>query len=197
MRWRVALVIMYACISGITPALAETIEVKTERENGGASVHVQVNMSLDFTNSEVLDVLNDYEHMPAFVTDIHEINLISSGTNIKQVRIIGESTLLLIHYPINIVMEVKNLSSSHISLKSIQGNLGVDGYVNILQEGNRTQVSYIADLRPSFWLPPLVGSYVIGLQIKRQFEEKVAEMHRRYDLTLSDAHKSTITAHLD
>jgi uncharacterized membrane protein len=163
----VALLIMLAFISGINSALAETIDVNAERENSGASVHVQVNMSLNLTNDQVFDVLNDYEHMPKFVTDLHAISLISSGINYKQVRIIGETSLLFFHFPIDIVMEVTNISSSHIALKSLQGNLGVDGHVDIKQEGNGTQVAYIADLRPSFgcrrWLVLMSLGYRLNI----------------------------------
>ncbi|MHB1591124.1 MAG: SRPBCC family protein [Sulfuricella sp.] len=188
MIWRFALLIFLAALGRFTPALAETIEVDAEREAGGRVVNVQVHMSLPFKYAEVWGVLNDYEHMPQFVPDIHEAELIRSGTDFKQVRLKGESTLLFLHFPIDVVMEVKYLSGTHVSLKSLAGNLGVRGNVYLDPDGSGTRVTYVARLRPSFWLPPVIGPYVIGLQIHRQFEGEVAEMHRRYDFTPSLSH---------
>lgn len=181
MMGRFALLILLVALGRFAPALAETIEVNAEREGDGGAVKVQVHMSLPFKYAEVWDVLNDYEHMPQFVPDIHGAELIRSGTDFKQVRLKGESTLLFLHFPIQIVMEVKYLSGTHVSLKSLEGNLGVRGDVHLAPDGNGTRVAYVAHLRPSFWLPPVIGPYVIGLQIRRQFEGQVAEMYRRRD----------------
>lgn len=44
-----------------------------------------------------------------------------------------------------------------------------------------TRVDYQVRMTPDFWLPPLIGDFLISRQIKRQFEGMVSEMHRRAD----------------
>lgn len=163
-------------------AHAENIEVLAERQAGGKIIHVQVNMTLPFSYTEVWEVMNDYEYMPKFVPDINEVHLISSGKKFKQVQIKGDTQLLFLHFPIEIVMDVDYVSRTRTNLKSVQGNLGINGTVDIHEVNGVTLVIYSADLTPSFWIPPAIGSYIFETQIKHQFEGKVAEMYRRKNI---------------
>ena len=178
---RVALLMIIMTMGWLNLALAETIEVDAQREAGGQAVEVRVHMSLPFNYTEVWDVLNDYEHMPQFVQDIQETTLLEAEPKLKRVRIKGNPALLIMHFPIEMVMDVKYLSATHVRLESHSGNFGVKGDVYLYPDNIGTHVIYIAQLRPSFWLPPLIGSYIIRRQIHEQFKGQVAEMHRRYD----------------
>ncbi len=181
MRGCFAFLALFATLAGSAPVWAETIAIEAERESGGGAVKVQTRLALPFDFAEVWDVLNDYEHMPRFVPDIHRASLIQADKNHKVVKLDGVTTLLFLHFPIEVVVDVRYLSDRRISLKSVSGNLDVRADVRLDSDGNSTRVTYVAYLQPSFWLPPVIGPYLIGQQIRRQFEGQVAEMHRRYD----------------
>lgn len=176
------LLIIFSFLSFLGIVHAEDIEVLAQRQAGGKIIHVQVNMTLPFSYAEVWEVMNDYEYMPKFVPDINEVQLISSGKNFKQVRIKGDAQLLFLHFPIEVVMDVDYVSRTRTKLKTVQGNLGVNGTVDIHEVNGVTLVLYTADLAPSFWIPPVIGSYIFETRIKHQFEGKVAEMYRRKNI---------------
>ena len=68
-----------------------------------------------------------------------------------------------------------------IAIDSVAGNLAIHGVVRMQGDGPYTRVDYDVRLTPDFWLPPLIGEFLVGRQITRQFEGMVAEMHRRAD----------------
>lgn len=181
MKLRFELLVFLAALNLHNPASAETIEVETERDADAGLINVEVRLSLPFKYDEIWDVLIDYEHMPQFVPDIQEAELVESGPEFKRVRLKGEATLLFMHFPIEALMEVELHSATHVSLKSLEGNLGIKGDVYLEPGIDGTRVIYFAHLLPSFWMHPVIGQYVIGMQIRNQFKGMVAEMHRRYD----------------
>lgn len=191
MRGNFILLGLLVALAGSVPARAETIEVEAGRDAGSTAVKVQIQLTLPFNYDEVWEVLNDYEHMPRFVPDIHQASLIQADKNHKVVKLDGVSTFLFLQFPIAVVMDVRYLSDRHVSLNSISGNLEVRGDVRLDRDGNGTRATYVTYLRPSFWLPPVIGPYLIGQQIRRQFEGQVAEMHRRYAIKFREQKSRT------
>ncbi len=160
--------------------LADSLEVNTEWLAHNGSVQVQVAFSIPLTPAEVMDVLTDYEHMHQFVPDIQSTKLVYAEKNHKVIELKGVADFLFIEFPIEVVMDVVFSSNGLVTLRSISGNLTVQGEVKISQAGSKTNVTYNARLRPNFWLPPVIGPALIGRQIKRQFVGQIAEMYRRH-----------------
>ncbi len=70
-------------------------------------------------------------------------------------------------------------SDGSITVDSVGGNLAIHGVVQVHGDGPMTRVDYQARMTPDFWLPSLIGDFLIGRLIRRQFGGMVAEMHRR------------------
>ena len=162
-------------------SIADEVTVSTARAADGKAIQVGVALALPIKHEVVWEVLNDYENMPRFVPDILATRLVSAGPGRKRVEIDGVARLLFMEYPTSTTLDVVYPPDGSIAINSVAGNLAVHGVVRVHGDGTQTRVDYQVRITPEFWLPPLIGDFLIGLQIKRQFEGMVAEMHRRAD----------------
>jgi hypothetical protein len=100
----------------------------------------------------------------------------------RLIEIKGVAEFFYIEFSIDVVMDVAFPPVDAINLQSVSGNLKVQGTMKANHAGEQTRVTYDARLQPSFWLPPILGPALIGVQIKRQFLGLIAEMDRRHEL---------------
>ncbi len=161
------------------PAVADEIAVHTVRTPDGKAIEVMVTLALPLDADVVWAVLNDYENMPRFVPDIVAARLIGAQGGKKRVEIEGVLRLLFLDFPVRTTLDVVELPGGSVAIDSAAGNLAIHGVVRVRDDGPVTRVDYQVRMTPDFWLPPLIGDFLIGRQIRRQFEGMVAEMHRR------------------
>jgi len=161
--------------------IADEVTVNIARVADGKALQVGVALVLPIKHEVVWDVLNDYENMPRFVPDILATRLISAGAGRKRVEIDGVARLLFLEYPTRTTLDVMYPPDGSITIDSVAGNLAIHGVVRVHGNGTYTRVDYQVRMTPDFWLPPLIGDFLISRQIKRQFEGMVSEMHRRAD----------------
>jgi len=162
-------------------SLADEVTVNTARVADGKAIRVGVVLVLSIRHEVIWGVLNDYENMPRFVPDILATRLISAGAGKKRVEIEGVARLLFLEYPTRTTLDVMYPPDGSIVINSVAGNLAIHGVVRVHGSGTYTRVDYQVRMTPDFWLPPLIGNFLISRQIKRQFEGMVSEMHRRAD----------------
>jgi carbon monoxide dehydrogenase subunit G len=159
--------------------MANEVKVRTALAADGKTIQVVVALVLPIKHDVVWGVLSDYEHMPHFVPDIRTTRLIDVKPGRIRVEIGGVAHLVFLEFPISTTLDVVYPSDGSISINSVAGNLAVNGVVRVHADGTNTRVDYQARIAPDFWLPPLIGDFLVGRQIKRQFEAMVAEMYRR------------------
>lgn len=178
----------YAMPEGHSPELervrrtadeADEIDVRVARAADGEATEVAAALTLEIRQDVVWAVLNDFENMPRFVPDIRATRLIREGAGTKRVEVEGVWRVLFMAFPIRTTLDVVYSGGGAITIDSVAGNLAIHAIVRMHGDGPITRVDYQARIAPDFWLPPLVGDYLIGRQIRRQFEGMVAEMHRR------------------
>jgi len=158
---------------------ADEIKVRTARTADGKAIEVVVVLVLGVSSDVVRAVLNDYENMPRFVPDILATRLISTGPGRKRVEIDGVARLLVVEYATHTTLDVVYLPDGSAAIDSVAGNLAIHGVVRVRDDGPYTRVDYEVRIAPDFWVPPLIGDFLIARQITRQFEGMAAEMHRR------------------
>jgi hypothetical protein len=160
-------------------SVADEITVRTAFTADGKAVQVVVALALQIDPDVVWAVLNDYENMPRFVPDILVTRLIRSGRGTKRVEIEGVARFLFLEIPTRTTLDVVHRPDGSVAMDSVAGNLAIHGIVRMNGDGPYTRVDYEVLFTPDFWLPPVIGDFLIGRQITRQFEGLVAEMHRR------------------
>lgn len=161
--------------------VADEITVHTARTADGEAIQAEVGLGLPVDHEVVWAVLTDYENMPRFVPGIRSTRVIHSAPGRKRVEIEGVARFLFMEFPISTTVDAVYHPAGSIAIDSVAGNLAVQGIVRVLGEGGYTRVDYRVRIAPEFWLPPLIGNFLIGRLVRRQFEGMVAEMHRRAD----------------
>ena len=162
-------------------SMTDEISVHTVRTADGKAIQAEVVLGLPVDHAVVWAVLTDYDNMPRFVPDIRATRVIRSAPGRKRIEIEGVARFLFMDFPISSTVDAVFHPAGSIAIDSVAGNLGIQGIVRVLGEGGYTRVDYRVRIAPDFWLPPLIGNFLIGRLIKRQFEGMVAEMHRRAD----------------
>jgi carbon monoxide dehydrogenase subunit G len=160
-------------------AAADRIEVRAARIGDTKAVRVLANLALSVDPGIVWAVLIDYENMPRFVPDIIATRVVEVAAGKMRVAIEGTARFLVVDFPIETTIDVTYGPDRAIAIASVAGNLAIDATVRVQADGPHTRVHYQARITPDFWLPPLIGDFLIGRQIRLQFEGMVAEMHRR------------------
>jgi hypothetical protein len=157
----------------------DELRVSTARAADGKTIKVAVTLVLPIAEAVVRDVLGDFDNMPRFVPDIRAARSSNTGPRRKRVEIEATAQLLFIEFPINTTLDVTYPTDGAITIDSVAGNLAIHGIVQVQREGPVTRVNYQARMKPDFWLPQLIGDFLISRLIRRQFGGMVAEMHRR------------------
>lgn len=158
---------------------ADEIKVSTARAADGRTIQVDAVLSIPVNPDLAWAVLNDFENMPEFVPGILATRLIGSGPDRKRVEIDGMARIMFFSFPIHTTVDVVYPPGGSIAIDSVAGNLAVHAIVQVRGVASRSRVDYKARVTPTFWMPPLIGDFLIGRHIRRQFEGMVGEMHRR------------------
>lgn len=161
----------------------DEVRVSTARTADGKTIDVSVTLRVPIAEDVVQEVLGDFENMPRFVADIRATRARNTGPRGKRVDIEATAQLLFLKFPINTTLDVTYPSDGSITIDSVAGNLAIHGVVQVHGDGPMTRVDYQARMTPDFWLPQLIGDFLIGRLIRRQFGGMVAEMHRRAERT--------------
>lgn len=169
--------------AGADRGSGDEVRVSTARAADGKTIEVAVTLLVPIAEDVVLDVLGDFENMPRFVPDIRAARSSNAGPRRWRVDIEATARLLFLKFPINTTLDVTYPSDGSITVDSVDGNLAIHGVVQLHGDGPITRADYHVRMTPDFRLPQLIGDFLIGRLIRRQFGGMVAEMHRRAERT--------------
>ena len=156
------------------PALAETVEVQVEHEDG--IYHVYFETMLNAPADRVMDILSDYANLQDLAPSVINSKIVSGtsgGDAVVEVTLkpcvwkfcktIRKTTTAHINIYGAIVHTVVPRDSSFKSGKEqvIVKETGTPG---------RTRVIYNSQLEPGFFVPPLLGSWLIRRFIAQSLE---------------------------
>lgn len=159
------IVLLSVLFGAANPALAETVEVQVEHEDG--IYHVYFETLLNAPADGVMDILSDYANLQDLAPGVISSKLVSGtsgGDAVVEVRLkpcvwkfcktIRKTTAAHINIYGAIVHTVVPRDGSFKSGKEqvIVKETGTPG---------RTRVIYNSQLEPDFFVPPLLGSWLI------------------------------------
>lgn len=149
----------------------------------GESVLVDVAFSVAASRAEVWEVLTDFEHMAAFISNLAVSRVVAREGQTLRVFQRGEARRGLLHFPFESVREIQLEAPGRISTHLVSGTpKRLEGVTEITSDGSRTRVSYHGESVPDRWIPPVVGRGFIADEVREQFEEMRREILRRHRL---------------
>lgn len=149
----------------------------------GESVVVDALFSVTASRAEVWEVLTDFDHMAAFVSNLAVSRVVAREGQTLRVFQRGEARRGPFHFPFESLREIRLEAPGRITTHLVSGTpKGLEGVTEITSDGPRTRVSYHGESVPDVWIPPVVGRGFIADEVREQFEEMRREILRRHRL---------------
>ena len=130
---------------------------------------VEVNAS----QADVYRMLTDYEHLPLLndmVKESHIVTRTGSGESIRETRL--KFCVLFFCNTIRIVERllengVNSIKASVIPERSDLQHGETMMFIHA-ENGNRARIEYGSTIQPKFWVPPLIGPWIIRKKMKSE-----------------------------
>ncbi len=148
----------------------DVIEATVTNEDKRYFVNLEVVINADARH--VFKILTDYENLTSISDSITESNLIYSlSDNDHRVKVTTKACVTFFCKTIVQIQDVEQLPGMVIISTTIPDKSDVD-YAHarwkITSNDGLTHVSFNADLKPSFWVPPLIGPPLIERALRNE-----------------------------
>ena len=163
-------------------------EVPVEREGGRYSIHVET--LLKAPADQVRAVLLDYRHIYRLSPSITESAVLASGGGGRaRVRTVVESCVSAYCVKAARVEDVEEGGAGEIRAVIVPElsdfRFGVASW-SIRAEGAATRVVYRAEVEPGFFVPPLLGTYFVKRNLRREVEGTLERLELIAGVNASD-----------
>jgi len=148
----------------------DILEAKVTSKDKRYFVSLSVVINADATR--VYKLITDYNNLNLISESITESNLIYSlSDNDHRVKVTTNACVTFFCKTIVQVQDVEQLSGMVIVTTSVPDKSDVD-YAHarwkITSENGLTHITFNSDLKPSFWIPPLIGPPLIETALKNE-----------------------------
>ena len=123
-------------------------------------------------------VLTDYSGYVNFVPGMTLSRRVSDHPLLVEQR--GEFGLLFFSKEVHALLEVVENPPSKLYFRSLQGNLRrLETFIDLRGEGGQVVITYRSVIEPDFWVPPLIGTPIVRVAIRRKLDAVASEVERR------------------
>jgi len=159
---------------------AQAAEVTVYASRSGDVLQVEASAAFDGSLDNAWQVLTDYGRFAEFVPDLQSSRIISRDRNTVVVEQKGEARLLFFSYPIDVRLAITEKPREQIVSQAIAGNFREmrSTYALEARQG-RLFLHYSGRLEPDFYVPPLIGTYLLRSNVESMFRALVDEIERR------------------
>jgi len=157
-------------LSSVFANAGEIIEASVEHKNKQYFISIEAVINAD--SQRVYSMLTDYENLTQLSDSIEESQLVYSlSDNDHRVRVQTEACVTFFCKTINQVQDVEELPGMVIVTTSLPQKSDVD-YAHarwkISSSNGFTHISFSSDLKPSFWVPPVIGPPLIERALRNE-----------------------------
>jgi hypothetical protein len=165
--------------SAASPAAADQ-DIVVDVQKNGSEITVSVDCPVKAPQAIVWEVLTDYDHMVAFITNLEVSYVRSREGDTLQVFQKGSASRGLLTFAFENLREIQLVPRSEIRSRMISGNLKSSEFTTrVIDDGTQMHILNVGHFVPNIWVPPLIGPSVIAAETRKQFDEIRAEILRR------------------
>lgn len=152
----------------------------------GNSYSVEVDALLDVAEQTARALLTDYNHLGRLNRSVEVSEILAKrGPGDYQVRTVTQACVWFFCKRIHQVQDVIEAADGSITATVIpQQSDFRHGYarVNLWQEGAGTRVLIRSEVEPDFWIPPVIGPWIIKRKLRSEALETVLNLERLADV---------------
>ena len=161
------------------PATADQ-DIQVEVLKNGAEITVRVDCPVTAPVALVWEVLTDYDHMAAFISNLEVSNVRSRNGDTLQIFQKGRASRGLLSFAFENLREIELVPHREIRSRLISGNLKASEFTTrVVDDGTQVHILNSGRFVPNVWVPPLIGPSVIEAETRKQFDEIRTEILRR------------------
>ncbi len=128
-------------------------------------------------------VLTDYERLPMFVPDLVESKLISRNGNEAVIEQRSQTGFLFFTLPVRMKLHIEERPMSTIKVALLSGDMKhYTAHWDLepfSQDGVKgTRIHFASTLEPNFFLPPLIGTAAVQMNVRKMVEAVTSEIER-------------------
>lgn len=159
---------------------APAADIVVRASRSGDVLQVEASAELEGSVENAWRVLTDYGRFAEFVPDLQVSRVVSRDRNDVVVEQKGEARLLFYSYPIDVRLAITENPREQVVSRAIAGNFREMQSTYAL-EARQGQVflRYSGRLEPDFYVPPLIGTYLLRTSVESMFRALVEEIERQ------------------
>ena len=183
---RALVALSLAVLPAAALAAADDADIQVHVSKDGEEIAVDVDCPVNTSVAVAWEVLTDYDHMTAFVSNLQESRVQSREGVVLQVYQKGAAARGPLKITFESVREVELVPYQEIRSRLIEGDLKASAFTTrIVDDGVLIHVVNSGRYTPKIWVPPLIGPALIAAETRKQFGEIRAEILRRTALRAS------------
>jgi hypothetical protein len=159
---------------------APAADIVVRASRSGDVLQVEASAELEGSLENAWQVLTDYGRLAEFVPDLQVSRVISRDHNTAVVEQKGEARLLFFSYPIDVRLAITEKPREQVVSRAVAGNFREmqSTYALEARQG-RIFLRYSGRLEPDFYVPPLIGTYLLRTNVESMFRALVNEIERQ------------------
>lgn len=166
----IAALLAAVCCAAASGANFERAEVTHET----GRYHLQFVVDLAAATPAVRALLTDYDHLDRLSTNIIESRRLAAGDDQSRVRIVLEACVFVFCKTVRRVMAVETRTNGDILTLADPTESDfrhAREFWQVNPHGRGTRLTYEAEFEPSFFIPPLIGPWLIKSRLRGAIEE--------------------------
>ena len=170
--------LLLACLTGLAVA-APAADIHVEVRRRGETLHVTATAEINGGISRTWRVLTDYDRLAEIVPDLTVSRVISREGNLVQLEQKGEARLLFLGFPLDVRLAITEYPRERIVSRAVAGNFrDMRGAYTLEGSEGRVRLRYTGSMIPDFYVPPLIGTWVLRRNVEATFQALVDEIER-------------------
>ena len=163
----------------VLAAAAQAAEVTVNAARSGEVFQVDASAELEGSLTRAWQVLTDYDRLTAFVPDLQVSRVVSRERNSALVEQKGAARLLFLSYPMVVQLAVTEYPRERVESRAVAGNFRqMQNTYTLEMRHGRVLMRYSGRMVPDFYVPPLIGTFVLRRSVESTFRALVDEIER-------------------
>jgi ribosome-associated toxin RatA of RatAB toxin-antitoxin module len=159
---------------------APAADIVVRASRSGDVLQVEASAELESSIENAWQVLTDYGRFAEFVPDLQVSRVISRDHNAVVVEQKGEARLLFFSYPIDVRLAITEKPREQVVSRAVAGNFREMQSTYALEARQGwVFLRYSGRLEPDFYVPPLIGTYLLRANVESMFRALVDEIERQ------------------
>jgi polyketide cyclase/dehydrase/lipid transport protein len=170
--------LLVLCLAAGSHASAADVSVAATRD--GDVLVIEASAEFDGTVAQTWQVLTDYDNLAKFIPNLTSSRVTARSAEGITVEQKGEARLLVFSFPIDVRLAVSESPPTRVISRAVAGNFReMSGSYVVDERQGRIRLRYSGRMVPGFFVPPLIGTWVLRHNVETTFNALVDEIVRR------------------